>query len=551
MTLLTIENGELRLNTNLDEYTFGKTAHDAILSQEGLLFDGKNFRLWTFEEVKSYDTEKDGSLQPLVFYCMKNPLSDKAKTLSEYFDEGGKASLEATKAVVNALTVAALNGNQIPFTGAGGIMVDGEQVLFAPQSLFTYSANTLTAEEKLNQHDGFLNETIYDLSALCFERASIVYRLLAGHLPYTKINSIERNADILDKNFLPLELCIDGIDRQLATAVNEALKLNSNSDLKPVAEFPLEKLDQAFELSQKQAKEGAGQDFEAKVAAYKKARQTKLSAKRNIKRNSTTILVCAVIALVIAIVTFRTIKDRGSDYTSIGLTSTQTIQAFMKGINDKNITLLSDFATGKAPKDFTDTVSRIYVMHKQRLAYGGDNGFGYPANWLFYITNDSKYAHSGVYGVTNLKIDGKPYESEIALQKRNENPLPLTKENDVSLENGSTSVHKVEYYLIFTEGDDNDNSFRVTKQTDFYTLTFKKNRWIITDIESSIQEIDVNSKTFKKDYFEALAANENDVMKAAESIRSKYPWLPETGALQREKDQIEYFLTHPYASLGF
>ena len=76
MTLLTIENNELRLNTNLDEYTFGKTAHDSILSQEGVLFDGKNFRQWSFEEVKSYEVEKNGSLQHIVFYCAKNPFGD-------------------------------------------------------------------------------------------------------------------------------------------------------------------------------------------------------------------------------------------------------------------------------------------------------------------------------------------------------------------------------------------------------------------------------------------------------------------------------------------
>ena len=125
MQLLTIENNELRLSTNLDEYTFGKTSHDAILSNEGILFDGKNFRQWTFDEVKSYDAEKDGSLQHIVFYCVENPLSENAKTLAEYYAEGGKKSLNAVKAVCTALTAAATNGNQIPLVGAGGIMVDG------------------------------------------------------------------------------------------------------------------------------------------------------------------------------------------------------------------------------------------------------------------------------------------------------------------------------------------------------------------------------------------------------------------------------------------
>ena len=140
MNLLTIENGELRLNTNLDEYTFGKTAHDAVLSQEGALFDGKNFRQWSFEEVKSYDAAKigsaTGSVERLVFYCTKNPLGKNAKTLAQYLDEGGEPALKAVLAVCTALTAAATDGYQLPMVGAGGIMVDGDTILFAPESLF-------------------------------------------------------------------------------------------------------------------------------------------------------------------------------------------------------------------------------------------------------------------------------------------------------------------------------------------------------------------------------------------------------------------------------
>ena len=174
MTLLTIENGELRLNTNLDEYTFGKTAHDAVLSQEGVLFDGKNFRQWTFEEVKSYDAEKNGKAERLVFYCAKNPLSDGARTLAELLEEGGENALSATLAACTALTAASKDGNQIPMVGAGGIMIDGNKVLFAPESLYSYAANTLPAQETLLQHQGYLNETIKGLPALCFERAAII-----------------------------------------------------------------------------------------------------------------------------------------------------------------------------------------------------------------------------------------------------------------------------------------------------------------------------------------------------------------------------------------
>ena len=563
MNLLTIENNELRLNTNLDEYTFGKTAHDSILSQEGVLFDGKNFRQWSFEEVKSYEVEKNGSLQHIVFYCAKNPFGDNtgsAKTLSDFYQENTESTLSAVKAVCAALTSAAINGNPLPMVGAGGIMIDGDKVLFAPQSLFSYAANTLPAEEGLNLHNGFINETINGLPAICFERAAIVYRLLAKELPFKATDSIARNADIFDRKFLPVEYRVNGIDLQLAQAINNSLKLNStevnipgkkkygksSEELKPQTEFPVEKLDEAFKLSLNTTSDKA---FEEKVAAYIKAQNSKISTKRHIKRNITTIGVIAAIITVVTIVTVNTIHSRGDDYTSIGLTSTQTIRAYMNGVNDKDTMLLSNFGDGKSPNDFGDMVSRIYVMHKQRLTYGADNGFAYPSNWLFFITTPSKYGLSGIYGITNLKIDGKAESLKVELKKKNEYPDPLKKEGNVTLEDGITSVHKVEYYLIYTEGEEVD--FIVEKMTSTITLTYKKNRWIITDIESEPQNLGVDCEAFKYDYFAAIKENDNDVIKATDSLRKKYIWLPEKDAMQREKEKIEYDLAHPYAALGF
>lgn len=563
MNLLTIENGELRLNTNLDEYTFGKTAHDAVLNQEGVIFDGKNFRQWTFEEVKSYDVEKDGQQERLVFYCAENPLGDvkNAKTLVQFYEEGGETALAAVRSVCTALTAAAKDGNTIPMVGAGGIIVAEEKVLFAPQSLFNYAINTLTPEDAVVQNHGFLNETISGLPALCFERAAIIYRLLTKNVPFGARDSIARNADIFDHNFLPIEYCVNGIDSELAALINNSLRLTStevnvpgkkkkgksSEDLTPEADFPLEKLYEAFRLSQNTADDKA---FEEKVAAYKKSQNSKINTKRKIKRNSTTIGVTIAIALVVIIASINTVKTRGEDYTSVGLTSTETIRAYMNGVNEKDTMLLSDFGHGKEAGNFGDMVSRIYVMHKQRLAYGNDNGFGYPSNWLFYITDEKKYARSGVYGITNLKIDGKAQELEVELHKKNEKVPPLTKEGNVTLENGSTSVHNVEFYLIYTEGEEAD--FMVDKILSTYTLTYKKNRWIITDMnEVKRTALNVDCNQFKNDYFSQVEKTEGDVMKATDNLRSKYEWLPERDAMQREHDQIEYYLTHPYASLGF
>ena len=562
MNLITIENGELRLNSNLDEYTFGKTGHDNILSYEGTLFDGKNFRQWTFEEVKSLDAEKNGKAERLVFYCAKNPLGSSARTLAELLEEDGPAAFDAALAVCRALTSAAKNGNQIPMVGAGGIMVDGDKVLFVPEELFSYAANTLSAQDALAQQHGYLNETIKDLPAICFERASIIYKLLTKNFAFGAADSIARNSDIMDNNFLPIHYCINGIDGELAGEINRALRLNSTAvnipgkrkkgksseDLRPKADFPLEKLEEAWKLSQTQAANGSDKDFEEKVAAYKKSQSSKINTKRTIKRNSTSIIAALAAIVILAVIIINTIKTRGTDLTSVGLTSTQTISAYMNGVNQKDTMLLSDFGDGKTANSFADMVSRIYVLHKQRITYG-DNGFGYPANWLFYITDEKKYARSGVYGVTNLKIDGKPAEHVAEVHKKNEKATPLTQEGGITLENGSTSVHKIEYYLIYTEGEDID--YLVDKITSTVTLTYKKNRWVITDIEETKRQPQkVDCAKFKADYFEELKKTEGEVMPAVENLREKYPWVPERDAMQRERDQIEYYLTHPYASLG-
>ena len=92
-----------------------------------------------------------------------------------------------------------------------------------------------------------------------------------------------------------------------------------------------------------------------------------MNTKRTIKRNSTTIIVALAAIIIVAVVTINTIKTRGTDLTSVGLTSTQTISAYMNGVNEKDTMLLSDFGNGKMANNFADMVSRIYVLHKQRM----------------------------------------------------------------------------------------------------------------------------------------------------------------------------------------
>ncbi|MCR4632068.1 MAG: hypothetical protein K5786_10600, partial [Treponema sp.] len=557
MKLIELYEKEIRLNSHLDEYSFGKTNYDSILAQEGIFWDGENFEPWSFSDVQSFNVE-DRS-ERIVFYCGKNPLSGQAKTLQEYLAAGGENALKAAKAVIQLLTQAAKDEENIPVIGAGGILVDISEslpkVLILPENLFKYAANALSPEEYTQAHEGWINQTINGLPAICFLRSSIAYHLISGRLPYPSTNSVERNADILDRNFLPLELCLQGIEPALAISVNRALKLNSNAvnvpgkkqkgksseDLTPEADFPLELLDKAFELSKKT--EIADKDFEEKVAAYKKSQASRIKASRNIRRNSSLIITAAIVMAVLVIITINTIKTRNSELTTKGLTSVQTIQGYFQGINSKDTTMLMNFSKGKKAQQQIDIVSQIYVMHKQRLAYNKDNGYANPESWLLLATNQERWEKTGIYGVTNLKIDELPYELNVKVYQKDEKPEAVTKEGNITLQKGDFSVHGVDFYLLHSEGE--DFGFVVEKVHEDITLTYKKDRWVITNIETESNTLPVSNKKFKADYWNAVAKNGGDVLKALPQLRQKYEWLPSDAAMKAEYDAQIYALTHP------
>ena len=558
--LITISDGELRLTSNLDEYSFGKTNYDSIVTQEGLLFDGKNFTSWTFSDVKSF--EDPDRKERIVFYCGKNPLSSQAKTLAAFYKQDDEESLQAVKAVCQAYQIAAKSKLEFPIMGAGGILVDlsknETKILFLPQGLYKNTVSGLSASDYYEEEGAWINQTIYNLPAICFERAVFVYKLLTGSFPYANIDQIERNADILDQNFLPLEMAIDGIDLQLAKEVNKALKLNSNvvnipgkkkkgknsEDLKPNPDFPMELLDQAWKLSKEQKAKTKNTDFEEKAQTYMKRKKSQIRTKRRIRRNTAKIGVGIALAIVLATIISNTIQTNQGQYYTKGLTSTQTIQAFFMGINAKDVTMISNFVKGKKPQNYVDMVSQIYVLSKQRKIYDKDNGFASPENWLLFSTNAEKYDMSGLYGVTQLKIDGTAYPINVKVYKKNQKPEAVIQEGDILLKDKDQSVRKVEYYLLHSEGE--NFNIVVEKITDIFTLTYKKDRWIITDISSSSESVKVKPLVFKNDYLNQLILTNGDVIKAVDQLRLSYDWLPGKTELEMEKELMEWNLTHIY-----
>ena len=576
--VVSIIDGELRLSSGLGEYAFGKTHFSEIVTRQGLLAvcDSEpdnplhfSFQSWCFEDIKSFDVE--GEEEPVVFYCAKNPFSDKAATLYELFERCGKETATknekdnmylASLAVCTILTQAANEEIDIPLNGGGGILVDGLdgklKLLFLPHDLFKYSLAGLSAVEQSDLHNCWVNPSLTGLPAICFARASTAYKMLTGRFAYPAADSLTRNADILDRKFLPLELSVNGINQTLAAAVNKGLKLNSNSviipgkkpkgkkseDLLPEKAFPLDLLKTANEDISSNLSDS---DFEEKVKSYQKFQASRVSTKRTIRRNTTAIIASLIAILGIAITVKNTWKGYLDDYTTKGLTSTQTIQAFFKGLNNLDIPMIQTFTKGSSTNKYVDAIGNVYVISKQRQTSGGDSGFLKPSKFFIVVTDSSKLANAALYGVTQIKIDGKASDEYIDLKKNKEKPEPVSQEQGVTIQKGDLSVHKVEYYTLHTEGTNND--IFVTKNADTFTLKFMKGKWFIIDIETTEQEVNLNSDIFKGEYFNRLIANNGDVVKSVKELSLTYEFLPSEKEMTIEKKLWNEYLADPFKDL--
>lgn len=548
---LLIDDGEIKLNSGLDEYMFGKTSYSSILSQPGFIFDGENFEQWNFTQVKSLEVSDKDSVQ--VFYTGTNPFKTEAKSLLDFYMTNDREIVfNAAFAVCKALTKAALQNINIPLSGAGGIIVENKKenakVLFLPADLIKYSSNALSATDKANVYDCWVNETLKGLPATCFFRGNIAYTMLTGRFPYPAADALERNADILDKKFLPIEMLLPRLSPELSAAINKSLVLTSSAvnepgkkqkgtsteALKPEPDFPLELLKDSRNCIP--TKEEQAQ-IDEQIQNYTKGRDAKITTKRIIRRNTAAILTicCGIIALCFVIK--GAIKSHGEEFTTQSLTSTQTIQAFFMNVNDKDVAALGNFVKGRSATRYTDAVSQVFVLSKQRQSMTKDNGFAKPENYFLYVTDAHRNMSSGMYGMTNILIDGTPYELDITVPTINQKLPAIREENGHTLTKNEQTQHKVEYYRLRTEGDDND--IFLDYITDSITLTYNGQRWIITDFDTVEQELELDSTAFKLEYFKALQENDMNVINTISKMRFEYPWLPSEASIQREIERLE------------
>ncbi|MBQ7158893.1 MAG: hypothetical protein IJS09_05670 [Treponema sp.] len=562
--IVSIKDNLIFLSTSLSEDAFGRTQYIREIDENGFVAtipekaadtSDVTFEPWKFTGTK---TDENGIV------AFAGPSLGGGKTLYEIFENGTQSDMHAAaKAVLFALTAALEQNVALNDVGAEGIMLFAEtrtenvaqetdenrttpsytRILFLPANLFDRSANN-TRENYADYQGFFIRKGLTGTDALLFTRAVIAYRALCGTLPYPERDLSKRQADIFDARFVPSYMQINGLNSDLASAIDCGLQVSAEAKPLPgerrfVSEkdeerrkkilatakrFSLDVFAQELTNSDDsvpatRTPELSEEEFIARRERFLKKQTATVKRRRFTRRNHSRLIVAgiAIVLAVWAITSFQ--RENQKLATSKGLTSWETTQELYATIHKSSVPHLQEIAKGKNLKNLKQIVSGFYVTNRSRFAMNQNEDTVSTAEWLFF-KNKTKYWQ---FGLTQLTIDGKSADVFYKYPTRADKPEKLTAEEGVTLKRGATVQHKAEYFLVNSDGD---ARLSINQVRDTVTLTWKGSRWIVTDVKSKNKQQFVFTKDFSADYQAALDATGGDVSKSVALLREKYDWLP-------------------------
>jgi len=544
-----IEGESLILETGMDEASFGKTRLATTLSSNPILL----VDFFKIEEkpvfTEFYFTEINSNKDGLVFLSARLPqafkreeksiCSVKFDTLCDCFksrpiDIRNKSAFFA----VNAITAALKNHQKFEASGAGGIFVCNESVVFLPKNIFEFCLNSCSKEIQAEFNGKYIFKGLQNENALCFLRSVITYQALAEKLPFNQTSEEKRQKDVIDSYFLPLEYAVNGIDKSLALAVNEGLSSKVDFKSETQQKFPIEifqaelGLDEKLNFSEISRIERPNfllEDEFKKLSENYFSKKSKITSReRFVQKNKFALAACfaSIVLLVCAIV--GTLNRISNLPTTKGLNSIETLEQFYTAVNNLDIELLQEVGKGDDVNGVKNVVSAMYVTSKAREGYSNEVTVS-PEKWFYLVASDNYRNQPWIYGLSNVEIS-VPGKSTVKADLSKSAPIRKEKreiimeENGELPKNGDYKKYTVKYFRIFTHGE--EAFLTIENNEDYIFETFERNRWIVSSVSSNlISSSEIKMQDLRDEFEKALSASGGNVKAAISILADKFEWI--------------------------
>lgn len=521
--VVSFKDDKIWLSSGLDEMMFGKTKFSLLLNETGARLKKQDSE-WKVEKDWKFDESK--TEEERVYFCQKHS----GITLQKMIESQDPGLDETLLSICQIYSQFISSNKTLPVNGATGIIVnkaDGS-ILLLPEKTFDRSIANFGKEVYDFYQNCWRDYVASGVHALSFALGVMAYFAVSKTLPFSE----EKDLKISDRNFLPVELCVNGIDKKLAKAINSLLDGNLLKE-----NFPIDLL--KAEILECESKKHAVSEekFELQVKAYAEKSQKDLKRGRFVRKHWLKAAAALAFCIFATITTVTIIKENGKKPTVIGLDSKQTVEVFYKGIHTMDTDLMLAAAKDcPQAQPYISQVPQLYVTGQMRSAYNFDSGISTPENWMFFEPDSTKSYSHYIYGITNFNIDGEESSLNLAVPTRKNHPVRKLFAEDGSgkIEQSPDAEHTVHYYLVHNQ----DNQIAVETVSTVVTLKYIKNRWQILSLNQKADVEIISPLPVSLAYKNALLQHEGKIFDSVDAIRKDFRWLPTLQSLKDEEERL-------------
>ncbi|MCQ2240866.1 hypothetical protein [Treponema sp.] len=503
--LVTIEDNSIFLNTNMTTETFAKTRFLEKIKEKGVLAElneGKwKYEPWTFDSTE----EKNGMM-------LLRGTAFKGKIAGEVFESGTEKEIHSLSIVLcDALENAKKSVYPLANIGAGGILVsdDLKKILFLPYTFWTTAVMSAGDETSCTANGKYINQNLDRECALGFTQAVLVYKTIAGSFPFTEEDATKRFTDMMDENYIPLKWTIPGVNKKITSFTEKAFAMKH-------ADFPSDEFS-TYSKSETSEDELAKfrRDAESKIAGKKRH----VESKRFVRAKQTVITAISIATVIILIIAGHLRKTALDKPTSKSLTSLETLEMYYNSVNELNVDAVKNCTEELSSR--VDAISDLFLKSRTRSMYNRQTDTIPPASWL--IKNQPLH---NIFGISQFYVNGKEGSLITEGPRKKTRPKAITEEDGIQLKDRDEKNYSVEYILWDTTGED---LLAITKIKDVTKLTYSKDRWVVSDIQTIAETTEFRMSAFVDDYLACMKPESHDkadVLAACQSLKEKYSFTP-------------------------